>query len=178
MLVGAAVLGCTASRTVVAPLGPHPELAADSISWLTETERYVLVSGYRGPLVVLYNDSGGTSGEVYRASRTYRVPATGVLRIRDHNPSPNANVHVLIPDGRELFRVRMYEDCYLPMPWPRYGCWLPHVATSRMPAPYPFYISGLVGPIRDVHAECARAMVVVDSVVFGGKLRELRKCRP
>lgn len=180
LLLGAAMIGCTGARSgVPPPAAPAEEFGSDSVSWLAETERFVLARGYRGPLVVLYNDSTGISGDPYRASRTYRVPATGVVRIRDGNPSPSAEVDVLMSEGSGLVRIRMYGDCFLPIPaTARYGCWLPHLATSRMRAPFPFYVSGMIGPFRDVYAECARAMVVVDSVVFAGKLQELRKCPP
>ena len=52
-----------------------------------EHEIHLIPAGFRGPVVIVFNEAGGAPKEFERKARLYRIPADGVLRTQ-FGPNP------------------------------------------------------------------------------------------
>jgi len=163
------LFGCTPPR-MLPDLHLQPGKAA---------EVYIVPQRYRGPLVVIYSDTLGIRPEARSddrvhpsgSLRTFRIPASGFLRIRAAQPAASTTIRIVESDQHGGAVIPLISDCQSVSESPRttelVGCLIPPFATTAL-HPLPFYLAALITDSANTHVvRTAAIRMVVDSVFLG-----------
>jgi hypothetical protein len=137
---------------------------------LVTEELFLLPSGYRGPVVIIYDQRNGTSPISRNQGKiTYEVPQSGIVKSRSGEPplgtkvsaafrnTPNAPLRTF-GSCEEMRLTRTAAD-------PAATCWIDSIQGSDIPP----HVVFIVTDWSTIPENYARASLVLDSVVFKGR---------
>ena len=123
--------------------------------------------GYRGPVIAIYDQTGGARPVLSGDTAIYGVPSNGVLRIALSQPPQRRVISAF--KGNPAQKLRTFPTC--PEMRRRFvagervgTCWLREIGSSAAPAHEAF----IVTQWQDIPANYNRGMSMLDSLVFGG----------
>lgn len=167
--VGAVLLGMLA-LVAITPIA----LVFGSVFFWGRAERevHLLPAGFRGPVVILFNDANGAPTEREGKARRYTIPPDGVLRTKfRQNPgwSKPDYFHVR-PDGQR-WRIVTGLPCANSLPGdPVQACLMSQMSLSNRPSPP--YSAYIVGRQAEQRSHYDRGDSLVRKVVYGESVTE------
>jgi len=156
-----------------APSGPQS--LSDSALATVDQEHFVMPVGYRGPVVVMYEQRDGISPTVSLKKLVYAVPPNGIVRSHLPEPPLGTKVTAAFQDKPEA-ALRTFPSCEemrlrRSAPDQVATCWIESTQGSDIPPHVAFIVTDWLR-IPQLYNQAAQ---IIDSVVFRKKFHGVPK---
>ena len=163
LLGGLALYSCKSS-------GKHDVDSAHATAGPVDREVFLLPPGYRGPVLVLYDQPGGVKPSAANGKASYLVPPEGVVRSSLQEPALGTEVTTSFSDSPEA-ALRTFPTCdemrlNRSASAPLATCWIDQTLGTGVPR----YVSFIVTDWVSIPRHYNQATSLIDSLLFRGKL--------